>query len=298
LLLKDIGGGINLVLNINNDRNRKIKGKIILALCVLSVVITLMSLAMILSDAILDGLPWLDFQFISSYPSRFPEKAGILPALAGSVWVVLLTALFSFPLGVTAAIYLEEYAPQNTLNRLINMNIANLAGVPSIVYGILGLGLFVDFLNLGRSLLAGALTLTLLILPVIIIASREAIRSVPREYREGAYALGASRWRVTRDIVFSQAFPGMLTGTILALSRAIGEAAPMVAIAALVYIRFLPSGPLDRYTVMPIQIFNWVNLPQADFRGLAAAGILVLLIVLISMNFVAVWIRNKYQRRR
>jgi phosphate transport system permease protein len=298
MLHKDIGGDINLVLNINNDRNRKIKGKIIQALCVLSVVITLLSLAMILSDAILDGLPWLDFQFISSYPSRFPEKAGILPALAGSIWVVLFTALFSFPLGVTAAIYLEEYAPQNTLNRLINMNIANLAGVPSIVYGILGLGLFVDFLNMGRSILAGALTLTLLILPVIIIASREAIRSVPREYREGAYALGASRWRVTRDIVFSQAFPGMLTGTILALSRAIGEAAPMVAIAALVYIRFLPSGPLDRFTVMPIQIFNWVNLPQADFRGLAAAGILVLLIVLISMNFVAVWIRNKYQRRR
>ena len=179
MLLKDIGGGINLVLNINNDRNRKIKGKIILALCVLSVVITLLSLSMILSDAILDGLPWLDFQFISSYPSRFPEKAGILPALAGSIWVVILTALFSFPLGVMAAIYLEEYAPQNTLNRLINMNIANLAGVPSIVYGILGLGLFVDFLNLGRSVLAGALTLTLLILPVIIIASREAIRSVP-----------------------------------------------------------------------------------------------------------------------
>ncbi len=298
MLLKDFGGSINLVFKINNNRNRNIKGKILQVLCVLSVLITLLSLGMILSDAIIDGLPWLDFQFISSYPSRFPERAGILPALVGSVWVVILTTLFSFPLGVMAAIYLEEYAPKNTLNKLINMNIANLAGVPSIVYGILGIGLFVDFLNLGRSILSGALTLTLLILPVIIIASREAIRSVPREYREGAYALGASRWRVTRDIVFSQAFPGMLTGTILALSRAIGEAAPMVAIAALVYIRFLPSGPLDRFTVMPIQIFNWVNLPQADFRGLAAAGILVLLIVLISMNFVAVLIRNKYQKRR
>lgn len=264
----------------------------------ISVALTLLSLALILSDAIVDGLPWLDLQFVTSYPSRFPERAGILPALAGSIWIVVLTALFSFPLGVMAAVYLEEYAPQNALNRLINMNIANLAGVPSIVYGILGIGLFVDYLRMGRSLLAGALTLTLLILPVIIIASREAIRSVPREYREGAYALGASRWRVTRDIVLSQAFPGMLTGTILALSRAIGEAAPMVAIAALVYIRFLPSGPLDRFTVMPIQIYNWVNLPRADFQGLAAAGILVLLIVLIAMNFVAVWIRNKYQRRK
>ena len=282
---------------LSHNRNRRIKGFIIHVLCLMSVAFALISLAIIMSDAIIDGLPWFDIQFITSYPSRFPERAGILAALAGSVWIVLFTALFSFPLGVTAAIYLEEYATHNTLNRLINVNIANLAGVPSIVYGILGLGLFVDFLRIGRSVLAGSLTLALLILPVIIIASREAIRSVPREYREGAYALGASRWRVTRDIVFSQAFPGMLTGTILALSRAIGEAAPMVAIAALVYIRFVPSSPFDRFTVMPIQIFNWVNLPQADFRGLAAAGILVLLLVLLSMNLVAVFLRNKYQRR-
>jgi phosphate transport system permease protein len=253
---------------------------------------------MILGDAIIDGLPYFDFQFITSYPSRFPEKAGIVAALAGSVWVVMLTAFFSLPLGVSAAIYLEEYAEQNRINELINLNIANLSGVPSIVYGILGLGLFVDAMKLGRSVLAGALTMTLLILPVIIIASREAIRSVPLEYREGAYALGASKWEVTRTIVFPQAFPGILTGAILALSRAIGEAAPMVAIAALVYVRFIPSGPWDRFTVMPIQIFNWVNLPKVAFRGLAAAGILVLLVVLLSMNFIAVYIRNKYQIRR
>jgi phosphate transport system permease protein len=282
---------------LRHNRNRRIKGFVIHVLCLMSVAFALVSLALIMSDAIIDGLPWFDIQFITSYPSRFPERAGILAALAGSVWIVLFTALFSFPLGVTAALYLEEYATKNTLNRLINLNIANLAGVPSIVYGILGLGVFVDFLRMGRSVLAGALTLALLILPVIIIASREAIRSVPQEYREGAYALGASRWRVTRDIVFSHAFPGMLTGTILALSRAIGEAAPMVAIAALVYIRFVPSSPLDRFTVMPIQIFNWVSLPQSDFRGLAAAGILVLLVVLLSMNLVAVFIRNRYQRR-
>jgi phosphate transport system permease protein len=276
---------------------RGVIGKVVLGFCFLSIGFSIISLAVILGDAIIDGLPYLDLQFITSFPSRFPEKAGILAALAGSVWVVLFTTLFSFPLGVSAAIYLEEYAKNTKINQLINLNIANLAGVPSIVYGILGLGLFVDTFRLGRSVLAGALTLTLLILPVIIIASREAIRSIPREYREGAYALGATKWEVTRGIVFPQAFPGILTGTILALSRAIGEAAPMVAIAALVYVRFIPSGPMDRFTVMPIQIYNWISLPKAQFRGLAAAGILVLLIVLLSMNFVAVYIRNKYQVR-
>jgi len=257
----------------------------------------LVSLAILLYDAFADGLPWLDFQFLISFPSRFPEQAGILAALFGSIWVVGLTAIISFPLGVGTALYLEEYAPQNRLTSFIQLNIANLAGVPSIVYGILGLGLFVEALALGRSVLAGALTMTLLILPVIIIASQEAIRSVPRAYREGAYALGATRWQVTRGIVLPQAFPGMLTGTILALSRAIGEAAPMIAIAALVYVRFVPTGPLDRFTVMPIQIFNWVSLPQPEFRGLAAAGILVLLAVLLGMNSIAIFIRNRYQKR-
>jgi len=194
--------------------------------------------------------------------------------------------------------YLEEYAEDNRLNRLINWNITNLAGIPSVVYGILGLGLFVDVMGLGRTILAGSLTMTLLVLPVVIIASREAIRSIPREYREGTYALGASRWEVTRDIVLPQALPGILTGTILALSRAIGEAAPMLARAALVYIHFIPLSPWDRFTVMPIQIYNWINLPQPEFRGLAAAGVLVLLAVLLSMNLAAVYIRNKYQLRR
>ena len=281
----------------DNRKRREIVGNIILGFCLVSIGFSVISLAVILGDAILDGLSYFDLQFVTSYPSRFPEKAGMLAALAGSIWVVTFTALFSFPLGVSAAIYLEEYAEHNRINRLINLNIANLAGVPSIVYGILGLGLFVDSLRLGRSVLAGALTMTLLILPVIIIASREAIRSIPKEYREGAYALGATKWEVTRDIVFPQAFPGILTGTILALSRALGEAAPMVAIAALVYVRFVPSGPWDRFTVMPIQIYNWVNLPQSEYRGLAAAGILVLLFVLLSMNFIAVFIRNKHQVR-
>jgi len=277
---------------------RRVKGGIVYGLCLVAVVVGLFSLAVILFDAIQDGLPWFDLQFLTSLPSVLhPEQAGILAALWGSIWVVGLTALFSFPLGVGTAIYLEEYAPTNLLTSFIRLNIANLAGVPSIVYGILGLGLFVQALALGRSILAGALVMTLLILPIIIIASQEAVRSVPKAYREGAYALGATKWQVTRGVVLPQAFPGMLTGTILALSRAIGEAAPMIAIAALVFVRFIPTGPLDRFTVMPIQIYNWVNQPQAEFRGLAAAGILVLLIVLLGMNSIAIFIRNRYQKR-
>ena len=281
----------------NRASFRRAGDAVLYCLCLVGIIVSLLSLAILLYDAFADGLPWLNFQFLTSFPSRFPEQAGILAALVGSVWVVGLTAVISFPLGIGAALYLEEYAPQNWFTSFIQLNIANLAGVPSIVYGILGLGLFVEALALGRSILAGALTMTLLILPVIIIASREAIRSVPKAYREGAYALGATRWQVTRGIVLSQAFPGMLTGTILSLSRAIGETAPMIAIAALVYIRFVPTGPLDRFTVMPIQIFNWVNLPQHEFRGLAAAGIIVLLVVLLGMNSIAIFIRNRYQRR-
>ncbi|TRO51806.1 phosphate ABC transporter permease PstA [Candidatus Bathyarchaeota archaeon] len=276
---------------------RKVKGNIVLFLCLTGIVLTLVSLAALLFDAFQQGLPWLDIQFLTSFASRRPEQAGILVALFGSIWVVGLTALISFPLGVGAALYLEEYAPQNHFTSFIQLNIANLAGVPSIVYGILGLGLFVEALALGRSILAGALTLSLLILPVIIIVSQEAIRSVPTTDREGAYALGATRWQVTREVVLPQALPGMLTGTILALSRAIGEAAPLIAIAALVYVPFTPTGPLDRFTVMPIQIFNWVNQPQSEFRGLAAAGILVLLAVLLGMNSIAIFIRNRYQMR-
>lgn len=276
---------------------RNFKGSLILVLSVTGIFIALLSLAALLFDAFWEGLPWLNIQFLTSFASRRPEQAGILAAFFGSIWVVLLTATISFPLGVGAALYLEEYAPQNLLTSFIRLNISNLAGVPSIVYGILGLALFVEALAFGRSVLSGALTLSLLILPVIIIVSQEAIRSVPMADREGAYALGATRWQVTRDIVVPQAFPGMLTGTILALSRAIGEAAPMIAIAALVYIPFTPSGPLDRFTVLPIQIFNWVNQPQSEFRGLAAAGIIVLLAMLLSINSFAIFIRNRYQKR-
>jgi phosphate transport system permease protein len=274
-----------------------LKGRLLLAAGIIAVSLSLLSLVALLLDSLIDGLPYLNWGFLTSYPSRFPDQAGILPALFGTIWVVGLTALFSFPLGVFAAIYLEEYAPKNRLTYLIQINIANLAGVPSIVYGLLGLGLFVEAFAMGRVILAGALTMTLLILPVIIIVAREAIKSVPQIYREGAYALGATRWQVTRQIVLPEAFPGILTGTILALSRAIGEAAPMIAIAALAYVRFVPSTPFDRFTVMPIQIYNWINMPRVEFRELAAAGIIVLLAVLLAMNSVAILIRNKYQKK-
>jgi phosphate transport system permease protein len=263
----------------------------------MGIILALLSLAALLIDVFQKGLPWLDLQFITSVPSRHPEQAGILVALVGSIWVVGLTAVISLPLGVGAAVYLEEYAKQNRLTSFIRLNIANLAGVPSIVYGLLGMVLFVDALALGRSIIAGALTMTLLILPVIIIVSQEAIRSVPSAYREGAYALGATRWQVTKEMVLPEAFPGILTGGILTLSRAIGEAAPMILLAALVFSTYLPTGPLDRFTVMPIQIYTWVSQPQDAFRGLAAAGSIVLLIVLLGMNSLAIYIRNRYQKR-
>ena len=280
-----------------NNKMRKITGYLIYFLCLMGIILALLSLAALLFDVFQKGLPWLDLQFITSVPSRFPERAGIIVALVGSIWVVGLTAVISLPIGVGAAVYLEEYAKQNLLTSFIRLNISNLAGVPSIVYGLLGMVLFVEALALGRSIMAGALTMALLILPVIIIVSQEAIRSVPSAYREGAYALGATRWQVTKEMVLPEAFPGILTGGILTLSRAIGEAAPMILLAALVFSTYLPTGPLDRFTVMPIQIFTWVSQPQDAFRGLAAAGSIVLLIVLLGMNSIAIYIRNRYQKR-
>lgn len=254
-----------------------------------------LTLTVLLIEIWRDGSPWLDLDFMNSFPSRFPEEAGVKSALFGTIWLLALTALISFPIGVGAAIYLEEYAPRNWVTGLIQTNIANLAGVPSVVYGILGLALFVRALALGRSVLAGALTMTLLILPVIIITSREAIRAVPPSIREGAYALGATRWQTVREQVLPAALPGIMTGTILALSRAIGESAPLIMISALSYIAFLPGGILDQFTVLPIQIFNWASRPQPEFRGLAAAAIIVLLVVLLSMNAVAIYLRNRYR---
>jgi phosphate transport system permease protein len=255
-------------------------------------------LAVLLYQVARQGFGWLDWQFLTSFPSRFPVKAGIKSALVGTLWLIGLTACFSIPVGVAAAIYLEEYGGRGRLSRFIEVNIANLAGVPSIVYGILGLAVFVRGLMLGRSLLAGSLTMSLLILPVIIIASREAIRAVPMSIRHAAFALGATRWQTVRHHVLPAALPGILTGVILALSRAIGETAPLIMTGALTYVAFVPEGILDDFTALPIQIFNWAARPQPEFHELAAAGIIVLLVVLLLMNATAVWIRQRSQRNR
>lgn len=262
-------------------------------------VVGVVVLAVLLVDIVIDGAGWLSRTFFTRPPSRIPARAGILPALAGTVWLMSLVALISFPLGVAAAVYLEEYARRGWLQTIIQTNIANLAGVPSIVYGILGLAVFVRWmggLTGGRSVLSGALTISLLILPVLIIAAQEAIRAVPNSIREASYGLGATKWQTVRHHVLPNALPGILTGTILALSRAIGETAPLIMIGALTFIAFTPEGPRDAFTVLPIQIFNWVSRPQDDFRHLAAAAIIVLLVLLLSMNALAIWLRNRYQK--
>ena len=276
---------------------RKILGSIALVVFMSSVVVGILGLVVLLAQVLFQGLEWLSPELIFNFPSRHPEQAGLKAAIFGTLWLMGLTAAFTVPVGVGAAIYLEEYATENWLTRLIEVNIANLAGVPSIVYGLLGLALFVQLLSLGRSVLAGALTMSLLVLPIVILASREAIKVVPETYRQAAFALGATKWEVVRSVVLPSASPGVLTGIILAMSRAIGETAPVIAISALVYLTFIPQNPLDRFTVLPIQIFNWIARPQEDFRGLAAGGIIVLLIVLLSMNALAVFLRNRYQKQ-
>jgi phosphate transport system permease protein len=267
------------------------------ALAVTTLAIALGSLALLLLDAITDGAGRLSWQFLTSFPSRKPEEAGILSALVGTVCLILLTAVFAFPIGVGAAIYLEEYAGKSWFSRVVEVNISNLAGVPSIIYGLLGLELFVRAMGFDRSLLSGALTMALLVLPIIIISSREALRTVPRSIREASFALGADRWQTIWHQVLPLALPGILTGSILAFSRAIGEAAPLITIGALTYVAFLPDGLLAPFTALPIQIFNWVSRPQAGFHANAAAAILVLLVVLLLMNALAVLLRQRYQKR-
>ncbi|MBG82725.1 MAG: phosphate ABC transporter permease PstA [SAR202 cluster bacterium] len=277
---------------------RVLRDRIFLATFVIAVIVGITGLVALLLDVLIDGIPFLNWSFLSSYASRKPLESGILAPLAGTVWVVSLTAMMTIPIGVSTAIYLEEFAGKNRINRLIELNIANLAGVPSVIYGLLGLAVFVQFLFSGsRNVTAGALTMTLLILPIVVIASQEAIKAVPSSYRDAAYAMGANKWQVVKSIVLPQALPGMMSGIILALSRAIGESAPILIISSLVWVTFVPTTPDSKFTVLPLQIFTWVSQPQHDFRGIAAAGIIVLLVVLLSMNALAIWIRNKYQLR-
>jgi len=280
-----------------NNRRRRRAGTIFKTVCLVSIAFSIVSLALLLFDVVRDGAGWLSIDLLTHYPSRIPERAGIKSAILGTLWMMGLTAAVSFPIGVGAAIYLEEYAPKNWLTRILQTNIANLAGVPSIVYGILGLAIFVRYFALGRSVIAGALTLALLILPVIIIASQEAIKAVPGSLRQASYGVGATKWQTIRHHIFPVALPGILTGTILSLSRAIGETAPLIMIGALTFIAFPPKSPMDPFTVLPIQIFNWTAKPQKEFHELAAAAIIVLLVLLLVMNAAAIFLRNRYQKR-
>ncbi|MBI9035004.1 MAG: phosphate ABC transporter permease PstA [Bacteroidales bacterium] len=272
------------------DRSFKIAG-------IFSTLIGLILLAYFLFDIFAEGLGRIDLDFLTSLPSRKAEKAGILPAWVGSIWILGLTAIVAIPLGIAAGIYFEEYSKKNRWNNILEVNIANLAGVPSIIYGILGLEIFVRMFALGGSLISGAFTLALLILPIIIVATREAIKAVPKSLKEAAYALGATKWQTTWTQVLPASSGGILTGTILALSRAVGETAPLIVIGALAYVPFIPSNPMDEFTVLPMQIFNWTSRPQHEFLINAAAAIIILLVITFIMNGFAIYLRNRWQKK-
>ena len=277
---------------------RRLRGGVFHYGCLSATLFAIAVLAVLLVSVGAEGLGRVSWSFLNSYPSRFPEEAGIKSALFGTLWLMGLTALFAVPIGIGAAIYLEEFASRNWLTKVIETNINNLAGVPSIIYGLLGLTLFVRVMEFGRSVLAGSLTMSLLVLPIIIVAAREGLRAVPPSIRDAALAVGATPWQSVRFQVLAPAMPMMLTGVILALSRAIGETAPLIMIGALTYVAFVPDGPLSPFTVLPIQIFNWTSRPQVEFARTAAAGIVVLLGVLLTMNAIAITLRGYFERKR
>ena len=260
-------------------------------------VFALVVLSTLIYDIVSKGAGWVDLDFLRNFPSRRPDQAGLYPALIGSLWLMLLIVPMVFVIGVGAAIYLEEYAPKNRMTSFIEVNISNLAGVPSIVFGLLGLTIFVRVMELGNSIMAGALTLGLMSLPIVIVASQEALRAVKMELRHASLALGASKWQTTFNVVLPSALPGIITGIILAVSRAIGETAPLIMVGAATFISTTPSNIFSDFTALPIQIYNWTSRPQPEFQNLAAAGIIVLMTMLIAMNSVAIYIRNKYTNR-
>ena len=290
-------------------RNKTVDG-LFVVFGLLATFVGLFTLAALMIDLALNGVGRFSWEFFTSFPSRFASRAGILSAWVGTILVMIVTAVTAVPLGVAAGVYLEEYAPKNWLTALIEINIANLAGVPSIVYGLMALGLFVYQLRLGQSILTAGLTLALLILPIVIVATREAIRAVPGSMREAALALGATKWQTVKDHVVPYSTGGILTGVIIALSRAIGETAPLITIGALTFIAFLPGAPIQAefpfisfewlmspFTVMPIQMFNWVSRPQEDFHLNAAATGLVLMFMTLAMNAVAIYLRYRFRKR-
>jgi phosphate transport system permease protein len=291
-------------------QSNKTRDQVFAVFGLLASVVAMLTLAALLVDLAFDGLPRLQPHFFTSYPSRFPERAGILSSCVGTLLVMIVTAVAALPIGVGAGIYLEEYAPRNWLTAIVEINIANLAGVPSIVYGLMALGLFVYQFGFGQSILSAGLTLALLILPIVIVATREAIRAVPSSMREAAYALGATKWQTTSDHVLPYSMGGILTGIIIGLSRAIGETAPLITIGALTFIAFLPDPPVtgefpfisfdwiwSPYSVLPIQMFNWVSRPQAEFHLNAAATGLVLMSMTLAMNAIAIYFRYRFRKR-
>lgn len=281
----------------SNLPGRKRRASAVQGLLFAATAFAVLVLAALIWDIASAGWSWLSLDLLRNAPSRRPERAGLQPALIGTLWIIGLTALVAFPVGIGAALYLEEYAPENRWTRLLKTNIANLAGVPSVVYGLLGLGVFVSLLAFDRTLISGALTMALLILPVIIIASQEAIRAVPPSLRHAAFALGATRWQVARDHVIPSAMPGILTGIILSVSRAIGETAPLLVVGASAYVTFNPTGLTSRYTILPVQIYEWARRPQQEFQELAAAAIIVLLVLLLVLNAAAIVLRQRFSKK-
>jgi len=281
----------------NSIRKNRIKDQIFRYWGIFCTAIGLVLLSVFIGDILIDGLRRIDWDFITSLPSRKPEKSGIYTALMGSIWILLLTTIIAFPIGVAAGIYLEEYGKKNKFSGILEINISNLAGVPSIIYGLLGLEVFVRIMNLGASVLAGSLTLSLLILPIVIVATREAIKAVPTSVIDASYALGASKWQTIWHQILPASSGGILTGVILALSRAVGETAPLIVVGALAYVPFAPESPMDEFSVLPIQIFNWISRPQHGFIENAAAAIIILLCITFIMNGIAVYFRNKWQQK-
>ena len=280
----------------NQIKYRKMKNSIFHGVIFCVTLIGIVVLVILLADIIMRGVPFLTKHFFTNFPSRFPKKAGILPGIYGSIYIILLTILFAVPIGLGTAVYLEEYAKNNRFTKFIKINISNLSGTPSIVYGLLGLTVFVRTLGLGKSILAGALTMSLVVLPIVIVSSQEAIKAVPQYLRHGSYALGATKWQTIRKIVIPAALPGIFTGVILSVSRALGETAPLIMVGAATYVSKLPEGVTSIFTALPLQIYYWMGLPKEQFKDLAAAGIIVLLGILLTTNAIAIVLRNKYQK--
>jgi len=275
---------------------RRLNGTLFYGACLFAIAILILALIALLLTVLVVGVPWLNVDFITGMPSRRPTQTGILPALVGSIQLAIIVGAITFPVGIGAAVYLAEYAGDNRLTRLLQTNISNLAGVPSIIYGIFGLAIFVRLLGLGPVLFSGAATLALVILPLVIIASFEALKAVPQAQREGAYALGASQWQMVRGSVIPAAAPGIMTGIILAMARAIGEAAPLVVIGAATFVTSMPQPFQGGFTVLPIQVFTWAQRPQADFQGIAAATIIVILVLIFVLNLLALLVRARLSR--